>query len=491
MIKDTDAYKETKKYNDDYEDYIDNMLLNFSNNGYSSSGYPSSIGKYNFLMLYFHTANIKSIIKNHYRLQAAATKLLADYSNDDLIKFLKNYTDTAYEKYFSLKATRFYVYFDGNEDGTADNVSEWKDRLVEDVNSEFYGKTFEYVAKQLIFDVYTIISASTNAHTDEITSLVEAINGSARVEFENNPIKSEALWAKYRHLGLKVQTADISATNSSTDISYSIKQRLYDYANGFGKYTDSTGTEKDVYYQYFLEDSESVPTCYIEPLNETDATSTESDQIVESKDGYNLLLVTDGTVRASAEWLEKDNDEKILENLILIYNDEKIKIDNIYTDPDAENTELFTENQIKLYILDYIINGSSTLMPSEISSAVSAFLSPVVSRFTATETQRIIVLSFMKAKTNQTVTQLTDVIKFANESYNYKSEDNKGLFYRTLEISQNVADEYSYIYGDKSLDEYGIDYDTTGTYDLYTFNGKTWWEYVTEIVDSILTKEAK
>ncbi|MCR5350591.1 MAG: hypothetical protein K6E20_06345 [Acholeplasmatales bacterium] len=490
MIKDTEAYKETKKYNDDYEDYIDNILLNFSNDGYSSSGYPSSIGKYNFLMLYFHSANIKSIIKNHYRLQAAATKLLADYSNDQLIEFLKNYTDTAYEKYFSLTATRLYVYFDGNDDGSADKVSEWNSKKVEDINSPFYGETLETVAKNLIYDIYTIISSSTDSHTDKVTSLVEEINSSARVEFENNPIKSEALWAKYRHLGLKVQTADLTATNASTDIPYSIKQRLYDYANGEGKYIDATGTEQVVYYQYFLEDSSSVPTCYIEPLNETDATSSESDQIVESIDGYNLILVTDGTVRASAEWLEKDNDEKILENLILIYNDEMIKIDNIYTDEDASNPELFTLNQIKLYILDYIINGSSTLMPSEISSAVEAFLSPVVTRFTATETQRIVVLSFIKMKTNQTVSDLTDVIKFANESYNNTSEK-AGLFKRKLEISEKVADGYTYIYGDKTLEQYGIDYDTTGTYDLYTFDGKTWWDYVSEIVDNILTKEAK
>ena len=487
MIKDTKAYKDTKKYRNDYETYIDNILLNFANDAYSSNGFDSSIGKYKFLMSYYHTANIDKIVNNYYRLQAASTKLLADYSNDELVEFIKNYTDTAYEKYFSLSTTRFYVYFDGDDDGDADNVTDWKDKIVEDwekIDGSVDDVTMEYVTKQLIYDVYNIISASTTAHTDKISELVEEINNSARVKFENNPIKSEALWAKYRHLGLKVATEDVTATNSSTDVSYTIKQRLYDYANGFGEVLVN-GVTEERYYQYFLEDANSVPTCYIEPIYE-EAVSNDSNIIIESKDGFNLLLVTTGTVKASAEWLEKDNEEKLLENLVLIYNDDEVFIDNIYTDPDQENTDLFTLNQIKLYMLDYIINGESKLMPSDISSAVSAFLQPVVSRFTGTETQSIILLSFMKKKTGSNAAKLCDVIEFSNEEYNGTS----GYFNRALEINEDVADSYNRIYGDSELEKYGVEIDTTGTYDIYSYNGKTWWEYVESIVENILlTKE--
>ena len=84
MIKDTKQYEEVKndKENKDiYNTYIQNVLLNFANDGYSSSGYPSSIGKYNFLMLYFHSANVNEIIDNYYMVQLASAKLLTDYSN--------------------------------------------------------------------------------------------------------------------------------------------------------------------------------------------------------------------------------------------------------------------------------------------------------------------------------------------------------------------------------------------------------------------------
>ena len=67
--------------------------MSFANNSYSQNGYPSTLGKYNFLMLYFHTASIDEIIDNNYRVQSATSKLMTDYSSDTLINFFKNYTD--------------------------------------------------------------------------------------------------------------------------------------------------------------------------------------------------------------------------------------------------------------------------------------------------------------------------------------------------------------------------------------------------------------
>ena len=49
-----------------YENYIDLILYNFSNGSYASNGYSASIGKYKFLMLYFHTSDITEIVNNYY-----------------------------------------------------------------------------------------------------------------------------------------------------------------------------------------------------------------------------------------------------------------------------------------------------------------------------------------------------------------------------------------------------------------------------------------
>ena len=119
-----------------------------------------------------------------------------------------------------------------------------------------------------------------------------------------------------------------------------------------------------------------------------------------------------------------------------------------------------------LYILDNAVNGSSTLSPTDTSDALTSFLAPVYSRFTSTETQRIVLLYFMKsqAKSDDSVYEL---VKFANESYN----GNDGFFKKLVEINQEIADDYS-----------NLDNDTTGTSDLYP----GWWEKIETQIEKFL-----
>ena len=455
IVKTTQEYKDSNKDRDLYSKYVQNMLLAFTNNYYSSSGYPSTMGKYNFLMLYFHTADINEIIDDYYRVNVASSKLLTDYSSDKLVSFIEKYVDIAEENYFSLSGTRLLVYLDRDDDGEEDDIEDWQDLLVSDYDSTsvFAGKTFGEVAKEMICEIYNKISASTSSHTDAATSLVSEINASAKVVYEDNPISAENTWAVYRHLGLNVKTVEFSATNSTTDIDFSLKQRLYDYARGYSMDDNGNITKN---YEYFLNDT--YPTCYIEPIDVTDANiSTLADNtIVATNDGFNLLMVTSGTTQASAKFTMADNDEGVLENLILLYNDKPVKITDIYNDTDELNT-----NQIKFYILDNAINGSATLIPSTLSDAFSRYVSPVLTRFTGTETQRIILINYIESKTNSS-------ISFTKEGYDE-------VFNNLVAIAQRSADSYSFLYND-----------TTGTSDLYDYedNGVvvTWWDSIKNLL---------
>ncbi len=458
MIKKTKAYEETgsEKNIKDYKNYIQYILYAFANNGYSSSGYPSSIGKYNFLMLYFHDASIDNIVNNYYRVQYASAKLLTDYSNDNLINFFKKYTDEAYDKYFSLSTTRLVVYYDGDDDGKADDVETWANKTVTFDNQETLMST---VARKLVYEIYNKISASNTAHADKLSSLVTEINNSAKAEFNDNKIAPENTWAKYKRLGLNVKTEDITATNSSTDIDWKIKNRLYQYA-----------TEES--YQYYINGK--APSAYIETLVENDIYNQE--KIIESTDGYNLLLVTEGTSPSSAKWTKDDKENKLEENIIVKYNEKYYKINDIYNDDNKLNN-----NQIKLYVLDYMSNNASTLSPSSTSQALSSFLSPVLTRFTSSETQRIVLLSFMKGflvnnegKTEYNDKKLYDIVTFSNTDYN----GSEGVFAKIIQINQNSADSYSYYYNDLDLSQ---------TVNAYT----DWWSELEAKITSFLVKEDK
>ena len=453
MIKDTKQYKDAikdKEYRNIYNTYLQNILSAFANDGYASNGYPSTMGKYNFLMLYYHTANINKIINDYFMIQQASSKLLTDYSNSSLAEFFKYYSDSAYEKYFSLSGKRLVIYMDADEDGKKDDASEWVD-----VTVDWNGVTTKKgtIAKELAYVVYNKLSATANeSHEARLEELVEEINNSAKAEYNDNPAAAENTWAKYKKLGLNVELEDITATNSTVDIDFDIKQRLYDYA-------------KEDKYQYFINDS--IPTEYIEPIDSS-AIADDDDTFIQSKDGINLLLITSGNASASAEWSVDDYDDTLLKNITIKYNEKFIKISDVFNEGDMLN-----ENQIKLYILDNAVNQASTLSPSGIEDALTSFLAPAYTRFKNAETQRIVLLYFMKNYVNSDK-DIYNLITFTNDAYN----GTDGLFKNIIEINQVMADDYNYLYNDK-----------TATSDLYP----DWWEKIEEQIKNFLidVKEAE
>jgi hypothetical protein len=455
MIKKTDAYAKTNKDRNTYADYVEALLYNFSN---GSTSYSASLGKYNYLMLRFHTASIDDIIDNYYRVQFASINLLVDYSSDSVLDFVYDYASLAYDNYFSMTGKRLVVYLDCDDNGKADEIPsdgssydylKWTDTpyLDIDLNGDKNpdNVTYEEIAKQLIYDVYNELSASANTHVDTITTIVDEINKSARVEFDSNPILSENKWAKYRRVGLNVKLEDYTITNTSKDCDFALKQRLYDYSRGYS--TDASG-DKTSSYQYFIGDS--TPSEYIEPLTANCVLADDS-QIVLTKDGYNLIIVTEGTNQPSAKWSSTDNDDNLFENLVIKYNDNAIIIPDIYNDGENDVYKL-TKNQIKVYLLENVTLGTSNLLPSDLSSALSTFLAPVVTRFTGDATQLEIILEY---------------IKEVNGSYTFNVDssdtvDHNAIFDQIREINKNKADDYLYIFEEL---------DTTGTCN----NFPQWW----------------
>ena len=481
IIKTTNAYKETSKEKDVFVNNIDVLLSNFKNGAYNSSGYPASIGKYDFLMAYFHSADIDDIVNDFYRVQYASAKLLTNYSSDQLISFFKKFTDSLYDKYFSLSGTRLVVYFDGDDNTKEDEIyfddnynlietsegkENWVYKTVEFEGQEVY---LGEVAKDLIFEIYKEIAASTDDHSTVMSDLVSEINGSARVIYNNNPIVVENTWAKYRKLGLRVTTKEFKVSNTSTDESFALKQRLYDYKVGQSLDADGNVTAT---YNYFVNNT--VPSAYIEPLDESDIDITDN-TILATEDGYNLILVTEGSTSPSAKWSEDDYKDTILKDIKIKYNDKYTAdtvISNVFNEDDKLN-----EKQIKLYVLEYVTSNTSNLSAKEINSALTTFISPVLTRYTGEETQRVILLNFIKHKVNPSA-PIYQTIVFTNESYN--GED--GYLNNLFKINQSITDGYNHIYND-----------ITGTSDTYNFveNGveKDWWTALEESVGNFLIED--
>ena len=440
VVKDTQAWKDTAEDIKVFEDNLKYLLVAFTNNYYSSNGYPSSIGKYNFMMLYFHTANVDDIIDNFYRVNAASSSILTDYTSDKLINFFDGYSKEIYNNYFSIGGKRLVVYVDANDDNVYDDVEVWSTKKVTIEGEE---TTIGDLAAQLVLDILNEVESLTGSHATALTNLVSEINTTARAKYDANPIAPENKWSQYRKYGLNVALEDVSATNSTTDIDFALKERLYNIYKSEGYHVNET-----------------IPTEYLEELS-------EKDDILVTEDGYNLLLITSADFTTSAKFTKEDDTMGVFESVSVYYNEEYVTITDLYN----ENDEL-SLSQIKLYVLEYVTTSSSNLSASQISSSLSNFLSPVLSRFTATETQRDILIYFIESQGE-------------NCEIDFVTDEQNARFDKIVEINHNTVDGYLDIYNyNETTNPTGDKTDTLNTY-------ADWWKEVKNIVKEILPEGDK
>lgn len=410
IVKASDLY--ATSFSDDdikgYKENLDYVLASFANNNFSSSGYPASIGKYNFMMLYFHSANVDEIIDDYYKVNACYSNLASDYGSDTLLNFLLDYTTIAQENYFSLVDSRLMVYIDMDEDGLEDPISEWTSEQVD-------------AAQDLLDTVSNIISATTDSHTSALDDILAEYNSSSRfltgdedpLSASYDPTTPESTWADYRRLGLYLQIkSDSLANNVTVDVDNNVKERIKEIYNMDGFMINGTFPT-----QYL--DNGVVDTWTWEA---TDGTVTGNRYLVSEK-GLNLIVVTSGTARSSAKFEAEDDLPGYYTNINVIYNNVVYYIENIYNSDDE-----ISMNQMKLFLYDYLSNSASTLSPSAVSSALTAFFVPVITRYLDDTTQREVLLSYAMQITGDTVT--------------FTNTDNAERFDNIMAINRRVADNY-------------------------------------------------
>lgn len=430
MIKDSDVYKQIpQNIIDNFHTTLEYILASFANDSLSSNGYPASIGKYNFLMLNYHTSDVDQIVEDTFMVSYAAQYILTDYSSDNVVDFFKEYSDAAYNNYFNMTAQKLSVYLDVNEDGEPDDIASWKDKTAT-INGET--KTYTEIAKDLINTIYNLISLSNEAHTDALSAIVEDYNASSRYnsheggQFDQedgyyDPLGNEWLFSIYKKLGFAISTEEVTVNNSSSDVDLAIKDGL-----------------RNIYLTEGFKMEESFPNAYLPNV---------SNSVVEALDSYNYFVITAASGPTSAKYEESSDELGLYENLYYIYNEHLVTIDNLYNSDDVLNA-----NQIKAYLLEYTNSQTSNLLPSEISDSITNYLAPVLTRFQANGTQFEIIL-----------------INICNDDFSkleFADSANKERLNMIREINQRAADEY-------------ITYDEA--HQMYN-NFTNWWESLPTIV---------
>ena len=395
-IVDTKYYTElnTDEQYDQYVETIETMLYYFANDYYAGSGYPSTIGKYNFMKLYFRTSVVEDAVKDVLMLTDAKSAFIADFAehgfaDDSFYTSLLGYANTDRTEYYSLTASSLKVSIDKDEDGEAD---------------ELVGKDLEN-AKLLLEKARNEIANSSESFSNALNTVVSNFNASSRiVDNAANPTTPEAKWASFRETGLSLEVVSIGEINKTT------------------KTADEAVTNRI---------KELYPTLVDTKLGFTSAyLDTE---YLNTENSVSLLLVTAGALPTSAKYENEENAD-LYKNISVVINENLVKFENL----DYTKDEI-TLNQVKIYVAEYVMLGDVYSLPTSTTTALDTYLLPLISKYTSSASQMLIIDNAIG-----TITFKDDAAKVAstfNEAF--INDYSRSSFYETYKnINIKTADAY-------------------------------------------------
>ncbi len=502
IVKDSKAYDEVindEEKIDLYYQSVNNLLSNFAADNLSSSGYSASLGKYNFLMLYFHTNNIEDIIYDYYCVNEASTSLINNYSSIDLAKFLQTYANNYYDTYFSVSAVNLLVYVDMDEDGEPDRTEtglsyvdsnfNWNDEVPTEE-----GVTYAELAQELIKKIIELCEYSTDSNADTISNIITEYNSSSRFtnghdtdgkDEDYDPTQPETTWAKYRRAGLFIKSEEVSCDNTTDYATCNdvLKLALYKaYCN-----------------EFFFNGKEGVmPNEYM-----LDSYYQDGNNGLYSSFGYNLPILTSATTKESAYFgpvdYEKDTEydakkdwkDTIYNNLVYLYNEEAFTIENIYSlEEDGILTDKISINQVLAFMLEYAAEGSISSLPSDLTTALTTYLQPAFERYTSDETQFEILINYMGMFLNLDTSDYSfitfghsDVVKM-----NTSEDLNKLINYNHTSADEFAISEAVYDIQNSKLTFFNNEENVELYYELLSqYTG--WWDDLSENIAKFIKED--
>lgn len=367
-----------------FEEQFEEIIRQFSADQFVSNGFPASIGREQFLMLAFGVTSNAQAVKELYVYPELRAQYLEDYEAH-FSNIYQAFTDLAALQYDAFKSTRvshLLVYFDQDGDGSPDNPQEYLDTLDAATVAEIKEGLAELVA-----DIYLQVG-DFRSEAEAFTTLAELFNSSGRIERGSNrapyDLQIELDYAKYRQLGFYLKYENISTaitnksnfiTNSSTldPVFYNRAIQLHDFIVGDG-----------------IQDQVELP--YIDmyddfTFNALDIATQLDD--VQSSFGWHFIVTTSVTDAPSAIYeASSDSDERYT-----------FEIDDVTYNVYNEDSDKLTRNQVEYYVRQSLTDEGPSV-PSAVSTAITNYLSPVLSRYQNTFMQRELIFRLLEDDLN-------------------------------------------------------------------------------------------
>ena len=404
-IKDTEYYTNLESKFDLYIESVESMLYYFSNDYYASSGYPAAIGTYDFMMLYFGTADVEEAVRNFLMVSDATNAFYADfanYSNSDFYQNVFDYQKASYDSFYSLTVSGIQVYVDRDEDNVPDEITDTP------LNNQ--NESLKSLAEDLLEAVYDAVAHSNSDYETAINNIIAEYNKSSRIE-SSNPTSPESKWAKFRAQGLYVSYNSIGTfTNTSKNVDAEVASRVAE-----------------------LKANPEV----VDPRLGFTSKYLDNEALLTDNDKLTYLVVTSAALPTSAKFESEDEEINALYSTIdVIVNGKKETISGLTYDKDQ-----ITAEQIKVYIAEYLLFGDVYSLPASTITALDTYVLPIITKYTGTASQ--LTIEYNKLSEVGTIEFLYEGTLSSQFNKDFKDNYTKESYVeRYYQILHNVEDQY-------------------------------------------------
>jgi hypothetical protein len=375
----SEDYSVTSTQMDTFKKQFEEIISQFSANNFASAGFPASMGREKFLILAFGARTNTEAVNQLYVFPELRQQFLNDYENhfgdddNEIYDLFAALAEKQFNNFKSITVSHLLIFFDENGDGTPDNPQEYLDKL-----GPVGAQQVKDGLVQLVELLYTKVgdykgfSEGLQGLATEFNNSGRILRGSATPPYD---YQLELVWSQFRQLGFHFRFENLPnpITNTSNFITGSsvLDQVFYNRA-------------MEIHARLALEENDDSKFPHLDMYG-TAITEADMDS-VQSSFGWHLILATSVRNTVSAVFSEESDEagRYVSEDGTL----------NAYN----EDSETLTASQIKFYLTEQK-KPEGVVLPTEVQTAVSNYLNPILTRYNNTNMQRELIFKLLENAT--------------------------------------------------------------------------------------------
>ncbi|MDL2292490.1 DUF5011 domain-containing protein [Acholeplasma sp. OttesenSCG-928-E16] len=392
LIRDEYNDEITKSDIKDFQEQYKTLINNFSSDQLSSSGYPASMGRKNFLLVAFGATSNETAIDNMYVIPKLKELYYADleaHYGEGIYEKFATLAGLQYDNYKSITGSHLLVYIDRDLDGSPDDPNDLN--IISEADRLALEKDIIRLIKIIYNRLgdYTTLDIGFNAIITEYDAVNRVAAPITPNDLNEGTSSYDAIWREFKQKGIYLKYESLSAitntTNTPASQSYdqAFVDRLMHLHGSMKEFINQDGQvpgDKGVFP--FLDSYSAI---------EGDSTGVDQNLInnVRSTFGWHFISITSLSYPTSAKAFRVNDDD---EDPVYISDYEDAFGNQLKA---YNNNDQLSADQIQIYIEESASEYGVQSLPSTVSTAISSYFTPIKTKYDGTTMQRELLIRYV------------------------------------------------------------------------------------------------